>query len=122
MACKACPCGHSFYNAKRAASALSTSDDSGRRPQRLKRGKPNYYDSLEYDRQTRRSRLRSSEGDDEDYTVKKETVKVKKKKVKKEEEEDEDMFSNLPPEKQAQCAMILEELNRKLQLVTWRPT
>lgn len=123
MACKACPCGHSFFSARRnTARVLSAGDDSSRRPQRVKREKPNYYDALEYDKQTRRTRLRSSECDDEDYNVKKDGAKTKKKKVKKEEEEEEDMFSNLSAEKQAQYGLILEELNRKLQLVTWRPT
>lgn len=88
----------------------------------MKREKPHYYDSLEYDKKTKRARLRkNSDCDDEDY-MKKDGAKPKKKKVKKEEEEEEDMFSNLPPEKQAQYSLILEELNRKLQLVTWRPT
>lgn len=121
VACKACPCGHSFFSARRTARVLSPGEDIRRRTQRVKREKPNYYDSLEYDKQTRRARLRNSECDEEDY-IKKDGIKPKKKKVKKEEEEEEDMFSNLSPEKQAQYTLILGELNRKLQLVTWKPT
>lgn len=121
MACKACPCGHSFFSARRTARVLSPGEDIRRRTQRVKREKPNYYDSLEYEKQTRRARLRNSECDDDDY-MKKDGIKPKKKKVKKEEEEEEDMFSNLSAEKQAQYALILGELNRKLQLVTWKPT
>lgn len=120
MACKACPCGHSFFSARRTARVLSPGEDIRRRTQRVKREKPNYYDALEYDKQTRRARLRNSECDDDDYVKK--DGKAKKKKVKKEEDEDEDVVMNLSPEKQAQYALILGELNRKLQLVTWRPT
>lgn len=88
----------------------------------MKREKPNYYDALEYDKQIRRAKLRkNSECDDEDY-MKKDDTKKKKKKVKKEEDEEEDMFSNLSLEKQEQYSLILEELNRKLQVVTWKPT
>lgn len=57
-----------------------------------------------------------------DEDSKKDPNKIKKKKVKKEEDEDDDMITNLSSEKQAQCSIILEELNRKMQLVTWKPT
>lgn len=121
MACKACPCGHSFFSARRTARVLSPGEDIRRRTQRVKREKPNYYDALEYDKQSRRVRLRNSECDDDDYG-KKDGIKSKRKKVKKEEDEEEDMAVNLTPEKQAQYALVLAEINRKLQLVTWKPS
>ena len=59
VACKACPCGHSFFNARRNSIKSPPSPDSGtmktRRTNRIKREKPNYYDALEYDKQTRKS-------------------------------------------------------------------
>ncbi|XP_044764876.1 UPF0547 protein C16orf87 homolog [Coccinella septempunctata] len=118
VACKACPCGYSFFNARRTARVLSPGADMRRRTQRVRREKPNYYDALEYDKRARKTK-RHSECEDEDVNKKE---GKRKKKVKKEEEEDDDLINNLPPEKQKQCAIILEELNRKLQMVTWKPT
>lgn len=139
VACKACPCGHSFFNARRTARVLSPGEDFRRRTQRVRREKPNYYDALEYDKHIKRVslhlllakqnlilhlsqiKLRNSECDDEDYS-KKDGTKSKRKKIKKEEDEDDDAATNLTPEKQVQCSLILDELNRKMQLVTWKPT
>lgn len=39
--------------------------------------------------------------------------------MKKEEEEEEEI--NISPEMQQQCTYILEQLNMKIQLVTWKP-
>lgn len=59
--------------------------------------------------------------EEESSNNKKENVKNKtKKKVKKEEEEEEEI--NVSPEMQQQCTYILEQLNLKMQLVTWKPT
>lgn len=59
VACKACPCGHSFFNARRNSIKSPPSPDSGvmktRRTNRIKREKPNYYDALEYDKQMKKS-------------------------------------------------------------------
>lgn len=109
-----------------------------RRTQRVRREKPNYYDALEYDKRVRKvmysqffsafnaiikeylqTKQRHSECEDDDNNKKE---GKRKKKAKKEEEEDDDLVNNLPPEKQKQCALILDELNRKLQGVTWKPT
>ncbi|KAL3289986.1 hypothetical protein HHI36_023366 [Cryptolaemus montrouzieri] len=119
VACKACPCGHSFFNARRTARVLSPGVDMRRRTQRVRREKPNYYDALEYDKRIRKTKQRNSECDDDD-NCKKEGKR--KKKVKKEEDEEDDIINSLPPEKQKQCAIILEELNRKIQMVTWKPS
>lgn len=48
--------------------------------------------------------------------------KVKRKRVKKEEEDEDEGVTNLTAEKQAQCSIILAELNRKMQLVMWKPS
>jgi len=119
VACKACPCGHSFFNARRTSRGLSPGEDIRRRTQRVRREKPNYYDALEYDKQIKRAKLRNSECDDDD---KKDPTKSKRRRVKKEDEEDDDSTTPLTPEKQLQCSIILAEINRKLQLVTWKPT
>lgn len=42
--------------------------------------------------------------------------------MKKEEDDDDDIMANLSPEKHLQCSLILEELNRKMQVVTWKPS
>lgn len=68
-------------------------------------------------------KLRNSECDnDEDYSTKKDGTKSKRKKVKKEEEDEDEGVTNLTAEKQMQCSIILQELNRKMQLVTWKPS
>lgn len=60
VACKACPCGHNFFSARRAVVTAQTAEvrDEGimkrRRTERVKRGKPNYYDALEYEKQTKK--------------------------------------------------------------------
>ncbi|CAH0562103.1 unnamed protein product [Brassicogethes aeneus] len=121
VACKACPCGYSFFNAKRGATkVLSPTVESRRRTQRVRREKPNYYDALEFDKQVRKSKTRHSECEiDEDL---KKDGKAKRRKIKKEEEEDDEVITSLSAEKQYQCSLILDELNRKLQVVTWKPT
>lgn len=119
VACKACPCGHLFFSAKKHVRSASPGEEVRRRTQRVRREKPNYYDSLEYDKQVKQAKLRSSECEDEE---KAESTKTKRKRVKKEEEEDEDTTATLTPEKQLQCSIILSELNRKLELVTWKPS
>lgn len=50
VACKSCPCGHFFYNARRIAREFAIEADYRRRTARVRREKPNYYDALEYDK------------------------------------------------------------------------
>lgn len=54
VACKACPCGHLFFNARKNSKTIFPGDDFLRRTQRVRREKPNYYDSLEYDKQVKK--------------------------------------------------------------------
>lgn len=52
---------------------------------------------------------------------KKET-KLKRKRTKKMEEDDEDdPMAKLTPEMMSHCSMILDSLNSKMQIVTWKP-
>ncbi|XP_011137690.1 UPF0547 protein C16orf87 isoform X2 [Harpegnathos saltator] len=122
VACKACPCGHSFFNARRNSIKSPPSPDSGvmktRRTNRIKREKPNYYDALEYDKQTKKS------------------AKLNKKKKRKGKgkgkngssngigDDDDEMegINGLSPEKQLTCSLILQELNNKMKVVAWKPT
>lgn len=68
-----------------------------------------------------KKRLSECDNEEEEGNSKKEHGKHKsKKKVKKEEEEEEEI--NISPEMQQQCSYILEHLNLKMQLVTWKPT
>lgn len=77
---------------------------------------------MEYDKQIRKIKTRNSECENDDESGKKDPNKIRRKKVKKDDEEDDDIITNLSAEKQAQCALILEELNRKMQMVTWKPS
>ncbi|XP_044729834.1 UPF0547 protein C16orf87 homolog [Chrysoperla carnea] len=121
VACKACRCGHSFFKAKKGSNTPAQSTDTRRRTSRVRREKPNYYDSLEFEKQVKKTRTSSrvSECDDDDAVLIK--PKPKKRKVKKEEEEEEEPIQNLSGDKQLQCMIILAELNRKMGVVTWKP-
>nr|XP_023011767.1 UPF0547 protein C16orf87 homolog [Leptinotarsa decemlineata] len=122
VACKSCRCGHFFYNAKRIAREFAIEADYRRRTARVRREKPNYYDALEYDKHIKKIKKRISECDNEDDDdLKKENCKNKKKKVKKEEDEDDEVLSKVTPDMQQHCQMILDHLNLKLKMVTWKP-
>lgn len=69
-----------------------------------------------------KKRISECDNDEEEYSSKKESGKNKsKKKVSKKDEEEEDEIS-VSPDMQQQCSYILEQLNLKMQLVTWKPT
>nr|CAH7743361.1 unnamed protein product [Callosobruchus chinensis] len=129
VACKSCPCGHFFYNARRIAREFALEADFRRRTARVRREKPNYYDALEYDKHIKKvralkKRVSECEVDDEE-DEKRGAGKSKKKKAKKrteEEEEEEDVMSRYTAEMQVHCQMVLDQLNAKMQLVTWKPT
>ncbi|GLH12471.1 hypothetical protein R5R35_001581 [Gryllus longicercus] len=128
VACKTCPCGHAFITGRRSGS--SSDKDEGipkrRRTERVKREKPNYYDSLEYDKQMKKlqkKRNRSSteehteQADDDRHRLK----KKRKRSVKSDREPEEDnIMSNLSPEKGYKCSLILSEINRKMCVTSWR--
>lgn len=116
VACKTCRCGFSFKPKK---GELAPPEDSRRRTSRVRREKPNYYDSLEFEKQVKKTRSRVSECDDDHIPPK--ASKPKKRKMKKEVEEEEEGPVNLTSEKQLQCLIILSELNRKMGAVTWKP-
>ncbi|XP_060515776.1 UPF0547 protein C16orf87 homolog [Cylas formicarius] len=125
VACKSCPCGHFFYNARRIAREFAIEADYLRRTARVRREKPNYYDALEYDKHIKKLKKRLSESrnddDDEDDEVDKKEGRMKRKKVKKEEEEEDDIVTRFTPEMQMHCNMILDHINSKMQVVMWKP-
>ncbi|XP_050314127.1 UPF0547 protein C16orf87 homolog [Anthonomus grandis grandis] len=133
VACKSCPCGHFFYNARRIAREFAMEADFLRRTARVRREKPNYYDALEYDKHIKKLKKRLSESkndddDDEEMVVdkkyhKKDKLRKKKKSKKNIEEDDEDdPMAKLTPEILGHCSMILESLNSKMKVVMWKPT
>lgn len=137
VACKACPCGHSFFNARRNSVKSPPSPESGtmrtRRTNRIKREKPNYYDALEYDKQTRKSaKLRRAVESSTDIDCRQLNKKRKRKGKGKGKgggssgagDDDDEMegVSGLSIEKQLTCSLILQELNNKMRIVAWKPT
>lgn len=55
VASKACKCGYTFFQARRSTRAVSLDQrTSARRTSRVRREKPNYYDSQEYDKKKKK--------------------------------------------------------------------
>ncbi|XP_059491146.1 UPF0547 protein C16orf87 homolog [Neocloeon triangulifer] len=134
VACKACPCGHIFFTARNrartfdnllVASAGASGEIQGqRRTERVKREKPKFYDSLQYENKLKKRRkpkitqpVYEEEKDEEDEDS---DPKGKKRRIIKKIEEDEDPMVNLPNEKLQQCSIELAELNRKIFSVSWK--
>lgn len=134
VACKTCTCGYSFYQARRSdgASTSSAADQEQegvrqRRTQRIKE-KPNYYDATEFMKEKRKRRRRN----DDQYELRRGSepaassgasgaLKRRKKRKggrgapKEEEEEEEVLPIGISPAKTAQCAVIIADLNRRIQ-------
>ncbi|PSN30740.1 hypothetical protein C0J52_21644, partial [Blattella germanica] len=100
-----------------------------RRTERVKREKPNYYDAMEYEKQTKKKRNRTTtihgehnrKGDhgDTQHRLKK---KRKKKVTEEKEQEERDVpYSMFTPENSLKCFVILAEINRKIGSTSWRP-
>lgn len=135
VACKACPCGHNFFSARRAVITAQAAEvrDEGimkrRRTERVKRGKPNYYDALEYEKQTKKKRNRNTSDVHADQHRKGDCVegqhrlkKKRKKKtpVEKEHEEKDISLPSISLENSLKCLVILAEINRKIGSTSWR--
>lgn len=59
VASKSCKCGYSFFNARRGVQTSKSESDERRRTSRVRREKPNYYDSQEFDRKkNKRNKVR----------------------------------------------------------------
>uniref|UniRef100_A0A0A9Z852 Uncharacterized protein n=1 Tax=Lygus hesperus TaxID=30085 RepID=A0A0A9Z852_LYGHE len=130
VACKACPgCQHSFYNAKKMSLAQSAIiETNGRRTQRVKREKPNYYDASEFEKKTKRrlDRRQAPVEPPRERTVgRPSTSNLNKKKKKKKSAKVKDTEEEEPPpvlsnDKLRQCTIILAELNRKFMTTAVR--
>ncbi|XP_012147222.1 uncharacterized protein LOC100882086 isoform X1 [Megachile rotundata] len=136
VACKACPCGHSFFNARRNSIKSPPSPDNGvmktRQTNRPKQ-KPNYYDSLEYDKQSKKSaKIRKATDAASDIDCRQLNKKKKRKGKTKgkngcnngmaDDDDEVQGINGLSPEKQLTCTLILQELNNKMRVVAWKPT
>ncbi|XP_065351672.1 UPF0547 protein C16orf87 homolog [Cloeon dipterum] len=135
VACKACPCGHIFFTARNRARTLDSlivpsSSNAGenqgqRRTERVKREKPKFYDSLQYENKLKKRRktkitqpVYEEEKDEEEEDS---DPKNKKRRVlKKVQEDEEDPMISLSNERLQQCAIELAELNRKINSVSWK--
>uniref|UniRef100_U5EWL5 Uncharacterized protein n=1 Tax=Corethrella appendiculata TaxID=1370023 RepID=U5EWL5_9DIPT len=100
-----------------------------RRSNRVRREKPNYYDSVQFDQKKKKKpKSKSSKTSSEKpvlITTTKETTaaRAKRRREKKEKIEDGvDLAGKLTLEKQDIAKLILAEINRKLGSVVWNPT
>ncbi|KFB42182.1 UPF0547 protein C16orf87 homolog [Anopheles ziemanni] len=160
IASKKCSCGHVFsmrqssatvYEPpsrsktgpkRKAAQAASSSSDgrkgsgSGqvqrRRTSRVRREKPNYYDSLQYEKKKKKTKkssktslIKGKDAKQAQLITAKETQVARanrhaNRRAKKEEiDGGGDLAAKLPLDKQEVAAIILSEINRKIGSVVW---
>ncbi|KAJ6638001.1 UPF0547 protein C16orf87 like [Pseudolycoriella hygida] len=142
--CKNKACGHSFFDAKRTTrsrSAQSAVDEEilRRRTKRVRREKPNYYDSQEFDKKKKKKDRRllfnhqgrpkaicqeiPQRSSKSPATIKESTAaRAKRRRLRKEQENGGgDACARLTTEKQELATLILSEINRKIASVVWRP-
>ncbi|CAD7092895.1 unnamed protein product [Hermetia illucens] len=128
VASKKCKCGYSFFNARRTIRGPTPEVDERRRTARIRREKPNFYDSQQFDKKKKRQRrVKQQQVDEEedDKGAKKETAAVRARRRQRRKEEEDgggNLFARMSKEKQDMAAIILEELNRKIGVVQWQPT
>ncbi|XP_048002955.1 UPF0547 protein C16orf87 homolog [Leguminivora glycinivorella] len=139
VASKSCKCGHTFFAARRAADALPAVEEMRRRTSRVCRPQPQFYDAVHYEKQKKRSpKKRSlSRSIDEEYKKEKSesaTARARRRaraagrgrargaaRRRRRGERPRDPTPLLRPAQLATCALILQEINRKMQCVTWQP-
>ncbi|XP_055323383.1 UPF0547 protein C16orf87-like [Sitodiplosis mosellana] len=132
VATKACKCGYSFFSTRRSERIREAVEevDERRRTSRVRREKPNYYDSQQFEKkkkkkETKTKRKASSperQTINDDHSKDAPAIRPKRKRVRKEEEsEGIDLCAKLTPERQQLATLILSELNRKMCSVVWTP-
>ncbi|KAL4702185.1 hypothetical protein ACJJTC_013981 [Scirpophaga incertulas] len=135
VASKSCKCGHTFFAARRAADSLPAVEDTKRRTGRVRRSRTQFYDAQHYEKQIkRRSPKKRSLSRSLDYDYKgkeKETatalarrrraLRRAKKSPATTGDRTRDPTPQLRPAQLARCRLILQEINRKMQAVTWQP-
>ncbi|XP_043188771.1 UPF0547 protein C16orf87 homolog [Amphibalanus amphitrite] len=146
VACKTCPCGHSFRKSSdstvssaapvgspgRAPGAAKEGESPARRrTERVKREKPKFYDASQYERAPRKRKPKPVEPDTKKVRI--DERRSLKEKVKEEREEVnggggagagdeqemvyEDIMADATREETAKYAIVLSEINRKLCVV-----
>ncbi|EAT42374.1 AAEL006067-PA [Aedes aegypti] len=162
IACKRCPCGFSFNarqtnsayvpsaapvgrpkgskkgkpsaaEARRAAALAASQQVQRRRTGRVRREKPNYYDSLQYEKKKKKSKkptrstiFKGKEGKQSQLISTKDTQVSRanrhaQRRAKKEEiDGGGDLAAKMPLDKQEIAALILSEINRKIGSVVWK--
>ncbi|XP_030831003.1 UPF0547 protein C16orf87 homolog isoform X2 [Strongylocentrotus purpuratus] len=153
VACKECRCGHAFFTKKLlhshsgggegvsvagegaagAGGGTCMEDSSGvkrRRTERVRRERPDYYSASEFENHLRRISTSKSGEKGEDKSSKKKKHRRGRPKGSQnksieeiEEEREKDLYSNLPTEKAFVYAVVLAEINEKLQTQSqeWKP-
>lgn len=118
---------------RKAAAMAAASTSPRRRTGRVRREKPNYYDSLQYEKKkkknkkpTRSALFKGKEGKQTQLISGKDLQAARanrhaQRKAKKEEiDGGGDLAAKLPVDKQAIAALILSEINRKMGSVVWK--
>ncbi|XP_071496002.1 UPF0547 protein C16orf87 homolog [Diadema antillarum] len=135
VACKLCRCGHSFFS-KRLIQSTADGDEDGtgvkrRRTERVRRERPDYYSASEFENHLRRIST-SKSGDKGDDKSKKKKVKRGRPKgsqnknkdgtsaEQKEKDKEIDMYANIPTDKAFIYAVVLAEINEKIQSQTFK--
>ncbi|XP_041984001.1 UPF0547 protein C16orf87 homolog [Aricia agestis] len=134
VASKSCKCGHTFFASRKGADSLPAVEDIKRRTGRVRRSQPQFYDAQHYQKQKKRSpKKRSlSRSMDEDYKTKEKsdsaTARARRRRALRRaqrerpaQERTRDPTPQLRPAQIARCQLILSEINRKMQSVTWQP-
>ncbi|KAL0808801.1 hypothetical protein ABMA28_012479 [Loxostege sticticalis] len=135
VASKSCKCGHTFFAARRGADHLPAAEDLKRRTGRVRRSRTQFYDAQHYQKQIkRRSPKKRSLSRSLDYDYKgkekesatavarrRRALRRAKRSPPASGERTRDPTPQLRPAQLARCRLILHEINRKLQAVTWTP-
>ncbi|XP_068627284.1 UPF0547 protein C16orf87-like [Battus philenor] len=133
VASKSCKCGHTFFAARRGAEAVPAAEDIRRRTGRVRRSQPQFYDSQHYQKQKKKSPKKRSLSNTIDRDFKKEkgesaTARARRRRALRRAarspavgERARDPTPQLRPAQLARCRLILQEINRKMRAVTWRP-
>lgn len=135
IASKTCACGHIFVGRRSTvAQEGDATSITRRRTERVKREKPNYYDALEYDKETRKQKQRkrsmrtadqSQNKSDEQIGADDDVVHLKRKRkrnfrMEQDSDDRDNCFQIISPENGFKCSVILSEINRKMGVTSWR--
>ncbi|XP_059050355.1 UPF0547 protein C16orf87-like [Achroia grisella] len=132
VASKTCKCGHTFFAARRTTESLPASEDIRRRTGRVRRSQPQFYDAQHYQKQIKKRSPKKRTLDD-DFKAKTKgesaTARARRRRALRRAQRSpqtggdrtRDPTPQLRPAQLARCQLILQEINRKMQAVTWQP-